>query len=98
MPKKPKSPTLPDWLTQLQSTSDTDSGIRWLSAKEIAKVRDEFDEDDDSHLEMYGDIHSYTDEDLRGDAAARMTECLKVGEGAEGGRFVALARSMGTIF
>src|SRR5215510_10854944 len=77
----------PNWLAQLRVAPEAQTGIRWFTDKQIAKARDEFDEETDGHLKLYGTIASYTDENLEGDAAERLARCVKVGEGVEGGRF-----------
>lgn len=86
----------PAWLEQLRTSEGSRSNIVWLADEEIA--RSKFDRDKDSHLRMYDDVYFYTEEDLRGDAAARVGRCVKVGVGADGGSLVAHARSFKTIF
>jgi hypothetical protein len=77
---------------RLRATPTVGSGIRWYTDREVTRVRDKFDEGDDSHLQQYGQIASHTEENLRGDAARRMARCVKVGEGVEGSPFAVLCR------
>lgn len=76
---------------------EAECGIRWLTGPEIARATREFDADTDDHLGLYDELHSYTATDLRGDAAKRIPGCMRMGVGAPGGRFVALARELGSV-
>jgi hypothetical protein len=88
-------PPLPDWLLNLRSTPEAQSGIHWHTDEEVRELHSR-DREEDSHLDLYGRIATEHDGSLEEEANELLARVVPVGVAVTGGRFSARNQIMRT--